>query len=170
MQQSYAKVADEKESINITNLVEDSLRMNAGALNRHNIRIVRDFDEVPPLPLHKHKVLQILINLVRNAKYACDASKNAEKIMTLSVKKHANHVAISVTDNGIGIPPENLDRIFEHGFTTRKSGHGFGLNGAAMAAKEMDGSLIAHSDGPGRGATFTLELPLAPPVSPRRVS
>ena len=69
-------------------------------------------------------------------------------------------IKIAVIDNGIGIPPENLTRIFNHGFTTRKDGHGFGLHSGALAAREMGGSLTAHSDGPGQGATFTLELPL----------
>jgi len=64
-----------------------------------------------------------------------------------------------VRDNGMGIPPENLTRIFVHGFTTRKEGHGFGLHSGALAAREMGGSLSVHSDGPGKGATFTLELP-----------
>jgi signal transduction histidine kinase len=67
---------------------------------------------------------------------------------------------ITVEDNGVGIPRENLVRIFSHGFTTRKDGHGFGLHGSAIAAKEMGGSLTAHSDGPGLGACFTLELPI----------
>jgi signal transduction histidine kinase len=64
-----------------------------------------------------------------------------------------------VIDNGVGILPENLTRIFNHGFTTRKDGHGFGLHSGALAAKEMGGSLNVHSDGPGQGAAFTLELP-----------
>jgi len=74
-----------------------------------------------------------------------------------------NRVRISVMDNGVGIPPENLDRIFNHGFTTRKDGHGFGLHSGALAAKELGGGLAAHSDGPGTGARFVLDLPLQPP-------
>ncbi len=66
---------------------------------------------------------------------------------------------MQVADNGIGIDPENLTRIFQHGFTTRKAGHGFGLHSGALAAKELGGSLNVNSDGPGLGATFTLDLP-----------
>ena len=69
-------------------------------------------------------------------------------------------VKVSVTDNGVGIPPENLVRIFNHGFTTKPEGHGFGLHIGALAAQEMGGSLNVHSDGLGHGATFTLALPL----------
>ena len=72
-----------------------------------------------------------------------------------------DRVKIVVSDNGIGIPPENLTRIFNHGFTTKKDGHGFGLHSGANAAKEMGGSLTARSDGAGKGAEFTLELPTA---------
>jgi len=74
-----------------------------------------------------------------------------------------NGVRIAMTDNGVGISPVNLRKVFNHGFTTRKSGgHGFGLHSGALAAKEMGGALHAQSDGPGRGATFTLEIPLKP--------
>lgn len=66
---------------------------------------------------------------------------------------------MQVTDNGMGILPEDLTNIFQHGFTTRKSGHGFGLHSGALAARELAGNLTVHSDGPGNGATFTLDLP-----------
>ncbi len=160
MQQSYAKVSGVKEIVNIVDLVEDSLRMNAGALNRHGVDVIREYDDVPPLNLDKHKVLQILVNLIRNAKYACDDSGRADKRMTLKVAGGENRIQISIADNGVGIPPENMTRIFSHGFTTRKLGHGFGLHSGALAAKEMGGSLSARSQGEGQGATFTLELPL----------
>jgi signal transduction histidine kinase len=143
-------------------LVEDSLRMNDGALIRHRVEVIREFENVPPMNVDKHKVLQILVNLVRNAKYACDESARADKRLTVRVANGDDWVKISVVDNGVGIPPDNLVRIFNHGFTTRKDGHGFGLHSGALAAKEMGGSLTAHSDGLGKGATFTLLLPSQP--------
>jgi signal transduction histidine kinase len=160
MQESYATFGGVKETINVTDLVEDSLHMNERALNRHDVAVIREFETVPRVNVEKHKILQILVNLVRNAKYACDASGRADKRLTVRVAGGTGRIMISVTDNGIGIPPENLTRIFNHGFTTRKGGHGFGLHSAALAAREMGGSLTVHSDGPGTGATFTLELPL----------
>jgi signal transduction histidine kinase len=99
------------------------------------------------------------VNLLRNAKYACDDSERADKRLTVRVANGEGRIRISVIDNGVGITPENLTRIFNHGFTTRKDGHGFGLHSGALAAKEMGGLLTVHSDGPGQGATFTLELP-----------
>ena len=108
-------------------------------------------------------MLQILVNLIRNAKYALDDRGHSDKRMTLRIGLNGNNtVKIAVIDNGIGIPAEHLTRIFEHGFTTRKEGHGFGLHNGALAAKDLGGSLTAHSDGPGKGAMFTLELPLRP--------
>jgi PAS domain S-box-containing protein len=162
-QQSYAKVAGVTELVSVTDLVEDALRMNAGALLRHDVQIERQYQpDVPDIMVEKHKVLQVLVNLIRNAKYACDESTHPEKRLTMRVDSVPGRVRISTIDNGVGIPRENLTRIFNHGFTTRKDGHGFGLHSGALAAKEMGGELTAASDGAGKGATFCLELPLAP--------
>jgi two-component system, NtrC family, sensor kinase len=160
MQQNYAKVAGVKEIIGAVDLIEDGLRMNAGALSRHHVEVVRDFRCRPLLNVDKHKVLQILVNLIRNAKYACEESTVERRQLTIKVASESERVHISVIDNGVGIAPENLTRIFNHGFTTRASGHGFGLHSGALAARELGGALTAHSDGVGRGATFTLDLQL----------
>jgi PAS domain S-box-containing protein len=166
MQQSYAKVFGASEKIKVPELVEDALRMNAGALVRHDVQVKREYDpRIPEIVVEKHKVLQILVNLIRNAKYACDESGRKDKLLTLRLGHNGERVSISVIDNGVGIPAENMTRIFNHGFTTRKEGHGFGLHSAALAATELGGSLVAHSDGPQKGATFTLELPMLPPAT-----
>ena len=159
MQQSYARVSGISEIVNVTDLVEDSLRLNAGALAPHEVELVRDFQPVPQIAVEKHKVLQILVNLLRNAKYACDESGRKDKRVTLRIANGHGTIKISVMDNGVGIPSENLTRIFNHGFTTRRNGHGFGLHSGALAARELGGRLLVESDGPGKGATFTLELP-----------
>ncbi len=162
MQQNYAKVSGETESLPVTDLVEDSLRMNAAAFVRHGVTLRRDFAPVPFVSVDKHKVLQILTNLLRNAKYAVDEITQAKKLITVRTRvESGGFVAIIVADNGVGIPAENLTRIFAHGFTTRKEGHGFGLHSGALAAKEMGGALTVTSEGPGRGATFTLTVPIA---------
>jgi PAS domain S-box-containing protein len=162
MQQNYAKVSGLVETLNVTDLIDDAVRLNAGTLARHNVRVVRDYSDPVLITVEKHKVLQILVNLMRNAKYACDQSEKEDKVFSVRVDTVGNRVRISIIDNGVGIASENMTRIFSHGFTTRKDGHGFGLHTAALSAKEMDGTLAAHSEGPGTGATFTLELPIAP--------
>jgi PAS domain S-box-containing protein len=163
MQQNYAKVSGVFENLSPADLVEDALRLNVAAFERHHIGLVRDFEEnTPKVCVDRHKFLQILINLLRNAKHAMEDVRERERRMVIRVRMASpDKVQIVVNDNGIGIPPENLARIFNHGFTTKKDGHGFGLHSGANAAKEMGGSLAARSDGPGRGAEFTLELPTA---------
>ncbi len=162
MQQSYAKVSGETESLNAISLIEDAVRMNAAAFTRHGVTLQRDFAPVPFISVDKHKVLQVLTNLLRNAKYAMEGTAQPRKLIRIGTgTATGGFVAITVTDNGMGIAAENLTRIFSHGFTTRKEGHGFGLHSGALAAKEMGGELIAQSAGPGRGATFTLTVPIA---------
>ena len=165
MQQSYAKVAGILEKVAPSQLVDDALHINAAALSRHDVRLRCEFEESPPIITEKHKVLQILVNLIRNAKYAMDDARRQDKLLTIKVGPDGNDggVKIQVIDNGIGIPPENLTRIFSHGFTTRRNGHGFGLHSSALAVRDLGGAIWAHSDGTGKGATFTLSLPGKPP-------
>ena len=163
MQQSYGRVSGVNETILPEQLMEDALTLNTGALTRHEISVERQYEPVGPIVVDKHKVLQILLNLINNAKYACTEKGGENHRITLRISNPApDRFQIEVTDNGIGILPENMTRIFQHGFTTRKSGHGFGLHSGALAASGLGGSLSAHSGGPGLGATFTLELPCHP--------
>ena len=159
MQQTYGRVSGVIETIAPEQLMEDTLKLNAEALARHEITTHRQYREVPPITVDKHQVLQILLNLVNNAKYAC-AGMEKEKIITLRIfPSGPDRLSMQVSDNGAGILPENLTRIFQHGFTTRKTGHGFGLHSGAIAAIGLGGRLTGHSEGLGLGATFTLELP-----------
>ena len=163
IQQGHARDGGRKELIRVSQLVEDSLRMNDAALTRRDgFEIIRHFTPLPPLNLDRHKVLQVLINLISNATWACDESGREDPRLSLRIGRGQDRVRIEVTDNGVGISSENLTRIFEHGFTTRKGGHGFGLHSGALAAREMGGSLTAQSGGLGQGASFTLELPYEP--------
>jgi two-component system, NtrC family, sensor kinase len=161
-QQTFAGPTNVAEEVYIPDLVEDALRMNSGALERHQVDVVKTYADVPVLQLDKHRLLLILVNLMSNAKQAMEHVSNRHREMILSIAMAGDQkVRIDVRDNGEGILPENLTRIFSHGFTTRKGGHGFGLHSCALAAKEMGGSLAAQSDGADLGATFTLELPVS---------
>ncbi|TKJ64389.1 histidine kinase [Pseudomonas sp. CFBP13506] len=166
-QQSYAGASTLLEPVHISALMEDALRMNAGALSRHNVTVVKEYGQVPEIMADKHRLLLIMVNLISNAKYAMSNLSDRARQITLAVKQlEDNTVQISVKDDGEGIPAENMTRIFTHGFTTRKEGHGFGLHSCALAAVEMHGQLSAHSDGPGLGAVFTLTIPMTPAGSP----
>ncbi len=143
--------------------MEDALRINHAALIRHAVQVARELADVPPVLTEKHKLLMILVNLISNAKYAVDVLPEQERRVTVSLSRPAgDRLWLEVRDNGMGIAPEMLTRIFQHGFTTREEGHGFGLHSSALAAQEMGGSLTAHSEGLGKGATFRLEIPFVP--------
>ena len=160
-QQSYAGASSVVESVQILDLIEDALRIDTGALMGREVNVRRDFEPVPALMLDKHRVLLILVNLIGNARYAMQRGPDAEHCLTLRVRVvDERSLQVAVIDNGEGIAAENLTRIFAHGFTTKKDGHGFGLHSCVLAAREMGGTLQAASAGPGRGASFTLVLPL----------
>ncbi len=166
VQQNYARnIGGVRETLSLEALVEDALRMNKAALVRHGIKVIRKFEEQPPIQIEKHNVLQILVNLIRNAKHALVDGDCRQRVMTIGISGGDGKISVCVSDNGIGIDAENLTRIFAHGFTTKKDGHGFGLHSGVLAAQNMGGSLVVHSDGPGKGAAFTLELPIAIPAT-----
>ena len=168
LQQSYSKTAGITEIVNPCDIMEDALRMNSGALMRHSVEVKQEFEALPPVSIDRHKVLQILTNLISNAKYALIKNDRSDKILTLRMKSEGpDCIRFEVVDNGTGIDKEDINRIFSYGFTTKKDGHGFGLHTGALAAKEMGGSLHAHSQGRGKGALFTLELPIVPKGDPQ---
>jgi PAS domain S-box-containing protein len=159
VQQSLAKATDSTEIVDLGEVVEEALRMDGGAFTHQGVEILREFVFVGPVAIVRHKVLQILLNLVGNARQSCMESGGHHKQLTVRVHNGDGRIKIAVKDNGSGIAPENLTRIFKRGFTTKKDGHGFGLHSSATAAKEIGGSLSVHSAGAGQGATFTLEFP-----------
>jgi C4-dicarboxylate-specific signal transduction histidine kinase len=170
IQQSYATMRGLVEDIDVEATVEDAIKMSQGAFLRHGPTLRREFKPMPKITGERGKILQILHNLLRNAKNALDESSTTEKAIEIRIEAGSDGmVRIVVQDNGVGILPENLTRIFAQGFTTRKDGHGFGLHSAANAAQEMRGSLNAHSEGLGTGASFILELPLAQAQSGARI-
>ena len=161
MQQNYAKISGVWETVAISEIVEDALKLCCEALDRHGIKIVRHYEPVPPVILDRHKVLQILFNLIDNAKHACEGRNKSEREITIRIYTWGdNRVRVEVKDNGIGISPANIDHIFTQGFSTRREGHGFGLHSSILAAQDMGGMLTVQSQGLAEGATFTLELPL----------
>ncbi|MCZ6597743.1 MAG: ATP-binding protein [Planctomycetota bacterium] len=159
-QQSYAGKAGVIEHASLSEQVDIALSMcqraHGGPLD---IEVVRDFEELPRVRIDKHRLMEILVNLIQNARQSLAESGSDPMRLTLRVKRGAgSNVDIEIEDNGIGIAEENLTRIFGHGFTTREEGHGFGLHISANAATEMKSSLKAFSEGKGEGARFVLSL------------
>jgi signal transduction histidine kinase len=132
---------------------------------RHRIHVERKVEDVGIVPLDRHRVLQILTNLLANAKHAVKQGGCQKPRITIGMARVATpageRLRLRVEDNGVGIPPENLQQIFAFGFSTRPDGQGVGLHGAVNQAREMGGDLTAESAGPGLGAAFTLTLPIA---------
>jgi C4-dicarboxylate-specific signal transduction histidine kinase len=160
MQQRHARIPQVQEAVSLAELVEDALRISADGLSRFHVQVERCLADVPPVMADKHKVLTILLNLINNAINAMEALPDEQQRLRVTLERPSEGlVRIEIRDHGVGIAPDLLTRIFQYGFTTREDGHGFGLHSCALAAQEMGGSLRAHSDGPGHGATFTLELP-----------
>jgi predicted ATPase/signal transduction histidine kinase len=163
-QQAHAGPSSVLELAGPQELIEEALHLSAQAIERRNIAVVRAYEEVPASALDKQRLVQILVNLIGNAAQAMEGVPAQERQLTLGIGlvqgEHGERMRITVQDTGHGIAPENLARIFAHGFTTRASGHGFGLHSSAVAAREMGGNLTVHSDGPGHGAIFTIDMPL----------
>jgi signal transduction histidine kinase len=161
MQQNFASVSGVLEKVRLVDLLRDVVQMHSAGMARMGIEVVRDYADLAPMVVDKHKVVQILVNLVTNAKHSIKESQRTDGRIHVTLQDaDDSRVRISVADNGVGIPADNLTRIFSHGFTTRHDGHGFGLHSGALAAREMGGSLSVQSDGAGLGATFTLEIPV----------
>jgi len=161
MQQEHARFAGMVELMSVPRLIDDALRLQSVSFARHGIQVRREYADVQPILLDRHKLLQIILNLLSNARHALIDGGMPDKCITIRVEPASeDRLRIQVSDNGMGIPAENLARLFSQGFTTKKDGHGFGLHISALSAIEMAGSLTCESEGAGKGATFTIELPM----------
>jgi predicted ATPase/signal transduction histidine kinase/tRNA A-37 threonylcarbamoyl transferase component Bud32 len=160
VQQTYAKASLLTEECDLSQLITDALRIQLPALQRHGVRVTQELAAVPRVKVDKHKVLQILINLISNAKYALEVLPEGQRHLWVRLRAEENRARIQVVDNGMGIAPELREQLFSYGFTTRKDGHGFGLHSSALTASLLGGHLKLESAGLGQGATATLELPL----------
>ncbi|MEO6786873.1 MAG: ATP-binding protein, partial [Chthoniobacteraceae bacterium] len=172
MQQDYAKSTGVMEDFAPRALIDEALKMAGPELQRRSVNVSLDCREtLPKVSTDRHKVLQILINLITNAQQAMEGKPETDRTLTITASCAGDaKAAIAIQDNGCGIAKENLARVFNHGFTTKSTGHGFGLHSAANAATEVGGSLTGASEGPGLGATFILELPLAEPAAAKKAA
>jgi len=161
-QQTYARRGGVTEEVDVTELLDNAIALNfAGA---PDIGVHREYQLVPHLTLDRHKLIQILGNLLSNARHALRDLEQGARVLTVRLRPLSQSLAIEIEDTGVGIGAAVLERLFEFGFTTKKDGHGFGLHASGNLAKELGGEISVHSDGPGRGARFTLCLPLTQSV------
>ena len=159
-QEKYTHVVSVQETVPAGRLVEDAIELVAGEFNQQGVALIRNWGETPEITVDKHRFTEIFANLLRNALRACVQSDRPDKQVVVTIGPgNANMLRFEIADNGIGILPENLTKIFAT-HSTRNRGFGWGLHNSANAARAMGGSLTAHSDGLEQGAAFTIELPL----------
>jgi len=159
MQQSHARShTGITEHFAPGDVIEDALKL-VGPWGPGGIELHRQLGDLPEVEADRHKLLQILTNLLSNARQALTDTPSKTVTVRL-LTRPPDHFAIEVEDSGMGMTEETLKKLFQHGFTTKKEGHGFGLHSSALAARSMGGSVAAASPGPGKGARFTVELPL----------
>jgi two-component system, NtrC family, sensor kinase len=149
------------EAVAARSLLDDALAFNGDSMKRHGVQVVCQVEEIPPVNVDRHKAFEILMNLISNAIQAMKMVEGKRELTLRLEARPDDRFAIVVKDTGCGIAPENLKKVFSHGFTTKREGHGFGLHSSALSAAQMGGVLLAESDGPGQGARFTLELPMS---------
>jgi signal transduction histidine kinase len=167
MQQSYAKRGGSQESVDVREVVEDAIAIVQASIVRHGVELVREYQAVQPIFGERNRILQILVNLLRNAKHA--VSEPGQSTRTVFIEIHpaaSDFVEIAVRDTGVGISSEHMRKLFSYGFTTKPEGHGFGLHTSVNTAREMGGELTASSEGPQCGARFSLRLPAAAQPQP----
>jgi C4-dicarboxylate-specific signal transduction histidine kinase len=165
-QQSHARRGGISEEVDLAELLDSAIALHfAGS---PDLTIRRNYQLAPRLVLDRHKLMQIVGNLLSNARHALKQQREA-RVLTVCIRGAApDAVAIDVQDSGVGMDEQVLARLFEFGFTTKSDGHGFGLHASGNLAKELDGQLSGHSEGPGRGSRFTLRLPMSCAAEPAR--
>lgn len=161
MQQSMSKSVGVVDTVVVADVLEDALKVNESLIKGKEIQILRNYKKSPTIQIDKIKLLQIVVNLLRNAVESLLESKVMPQQLTLEIlPKDDENIIIKIIDNGVGISEENLSKLFTHGFTTKANGHGFGLHTSILAAQELRGKLTLTSTGLGKGATAELLLPI----------
>jgi sensor domain CHASE-containing protein/anti-sigma regulatory factor (Ser/Thr protein kinase) len=163
MQQSLTSVIGMTEQLKISDVIDDALMLNKSISENKDIQTICDFQLTDEVILDRVKLLHVIVNLIKNAiESLVDSNVENKHILIRVLQKDDTYFYIEVTDNGLGILPENLNRIFNYGFTTKKTGNGIGLHTSASFIKEMGGKIYAKSEGVNCGATFVVELPRHP--------
>ena len=164
LQQNYVQEPQVVEEVAPSALMEEALRICEISLARQHIAICRDFAEVPALRVSRHRVLQILVRLIRNAIDAMEeVTRPGQDIVLRLCLGPAGGVQFIVRDVGKGLGPEDLPKVFGFGFALHRHGPDFGLHASANTAKELGGTLRCESEGQGKGMAFILELPATRP-------
>ncbi|MDJ0836559.1 MAG: ATP-binding protein [Acidobacteriota bacterium] len=168
-QQNYAKATLYTDDILIQNIIEDSLKLQLASLQKQGVKVIKDYRINPRGSVPKVKLIHVLTNLIKNGKEAMydNDRHNKDQRLEITLRELPNQqVEIQIVDNGCGIHRDHLEKIFNHGFTTKEQGHGFGLHTCANFMAEMGGNLSVESDGVDLGSRFTVRFPLVVRIKP----
>jgi signal transduction histidine kinase len=161
LQMRYAQLFGDVENVDLPSVVEDALTLLDDALQKNSVRIIKRFSQVPPVRIEKTKLIQIIVNLIKNGYEAMDQVPPADRVLVLSIRreqKPADNLILSVKDNGIGFTPDAQQKLFKFGYSTKSKGSGFGLHSCANYLIARNGSISAHSEGLNKGAEFEVRL------------
>ena len=165
-QQTYARGGGTVNRHAMSELLDHAVNICSATRAWKETELERDYIPATELVVDKNRVIQILVNCVSNARQAMDEVDRPPHLIMRILQGKDHTLCVEIQDNGPGVAPENLSRLFEHGFTTKRDGHGFGLHSSANHAMEMGGELIGFNNPNGEGAIFCLTLPLSPPEQP----
>ncbi|MBN2532314.1 MAG: sensor histidine kinase [Spirochaetales bacterium] len=160
-QQEYAKRELVDNELNLEDTIEEALTIQNKEFTQAHIKVQKNYLKVIYIKGQKSSIIQILLNIFKNACTAMEENDYSDRILTIETGSAKGKKAYArITDNGKGIPEEDLGKIFQFGFTRQEDGHGFGLHACADIINKMGGTITVQSNGPGRGAAFTLFFPL----------
>jgi len=162
LHQTYARAEHFVEEVSMAEVIEDALVLQSGSIDRHGIQLEKNLSPLDPVRVQKAKLINILINLYKNAKEAMNDLEPNNRTLRIDLFGEGEEVILKITDNGCGIHPDHREKLFSQGFTTKKDGNGFGLHSCANYMRDMGGSIEVESEGVGRGASFVLRFPRAP--------
>ncbi len=161
LQQDYASGPTFSEMGDLNALVTRTLDMTKVSLRRHQIELKTLYGDIPELPLQQTKLVQVLNNLLQNAKESVLHNEETNRWIEVRTWTGKDGFAwVSVRDNGIGIDKDAIENLFKFGYTTKTDGHGFGLHCSILFMHEMNGEMKVRSDGRDLGAEFLISLPV----------
>jgi signal transduction histidine kinase len=146
---------------NLTSVLQEALQIMRSELDENDVRThVSITDVLPDVAMDKTELLQVMVNLIRNAVQAMFETPRAQRRLTITAEQADDHLKMTVSDSGSGFPSHIQPQMFEMFFTTKPNGVGLGLSICKSIVEGRGGRLVAHA-GLNGGATFSMALPIA---------
>jgi len=159
VQQDYAGVSGVTEKILLTKMMDDVVKMYRDSFRTNKIEVYNNYSKVSPVLIEKGKLMQVFVNILKNAKESLIMKSEGDKVITINISEDKESQNVEIIDNGVGINEEDLESIFLYGFSTKEHSKGFGLHTSALTVAEFNGKIFANSDGKDKGSKFTIIIP-----------